>query len=91
MKLLFLRLEVLNPWSKDKFKNLGCLHGKLSKNKAWELEHTVYDGTLLDVSVSYTIREDHAGFELVLGVFTYGIGFRIYDIQHWDIKNNTWK
>ncbi len=84
MKLLHTRLGLTNPWSKDRFKNLGCVSGKISKNLAWELEHTFYDGTILDFDFTISRREDHAGLEIVLGILTYGIHFKIYDTRHWD-------
>ncbi len=91
MNIIKLHLEILNPWSKDRFKNLGCIHGPISKNKAWELEHTFFDGTLLDFSFNITAKEDHAGLEIVLGILTYGIHFRIYDTRHWNIEKRTWE
>lgn len=90
MKLFHTRLELTNPWSKDRFKNLGCIFGKISKNLAWELEHTFYDGTILDFSFTVSRQEDHAGLEIVLGLLTYGIHFKIYDTRHWDHENNRW-
>ena len=75
----------------DYFKNLGCIHGKLFGNKAWELEHTYYSGSLLDIDISVSIREDHAGFEIGVGLFGYGINFRMHDTRHWDYENKTWK
>ncbi len=91
MKLLHTRLELTNPWSKDRFKNLGCVSGRISKNLAWELEHTFYDGTIVDFDFSISRQEDHAGLECVLGVLTYGIHFRIYDIRHWDYGRGQWE
>jgi hypothetical protein len=84
------RLEIRNPWSKDRFKNLGSISGRISKNKAWELEHTFYDGMLLDFDFNFTTRKDHAGLDIVLGLLTYGIHFQIYDTRHWDYENQKW-
>lgn len=83
-------ISISNPWSKDRFKNLGCIWGKISKNKTWELEHSFCDGTFLDINLKYTTKQDHAGFELDLSVLTYGIRFRIYDVRHWDYSQNKW-
>jgi hypothetical protein len=88
--MLNLRLELRNPWSKDRFKNLGCLHGRVSTNKAWELEHTFYDGMLLDCEFKITTKEDHAGLHTMLGILGYAIHFSFYDTRHWDYENNTW-
>ena len=89
MKLFNLQTQIYLPF--DHFKNLGCISGKLFGNKAWELEHTYYSGSLFDIDISWGIREDHAGFEICLGIFGYGIHFHIYDTRHWNYTTNTWE
>jgi hypothetical protein len=89
MKLFNLRFSINLPF--DHFKNLGSISGKFFKNKAWELEHTYYSGSLIDIDTSFSLNEDHAGFEFVFGLFGYGIHFRIYDTRHWDYDNNCWQ
>jgi hypothetical protein len=84
------RLEIASPCTWDYFRNLGCLHGRISKIKAWELEHSYYSGMLLDAEFKLTARGNHAGLEFVLGILGYGIAFRIYDTRHWDYETNTW-
>lgn len=88
--MITLRLEIRNPWSRDIFKNLGSVSGRISTNKAWELEHTFYDGVVFDIDCRLTTRQDHAGLELVLGILGYGVAFRIYDRRHWDYENSRW-
>ena len=88
MKVFSLRSSINLPF--DTFKNLGSISGKLTKHMAWELEHTYYSGTLYDIDISWSIREDHAGFELVLGLFGYGVHFHIYDTRHWDYARGEW-
>lgn len=83
-------LEIKNPLSKDRFKDLGCISGKLTKNKSWELQHTFYDGILLDCTLEWTRHRDHAGLEIVLGTLGYGIHFSIYDNRHWDYVTGQW-
>lgn len=89
--MINLRAAISNPWSKERFKNLGCLHGRISKNKAWELEHTFYDGLILDIDFTFNTKCDHAGLNIVLGILGYGIHFSVYDTRHWDYENNCWK
>jgi hypothetical protein len=89
MKLFTLRAQLYTPW--DYFKNLGCISGRLTKNKAWELEHSYYSGALLDIDISIGRNEDHAGLEIGLGLLGYGIHFKIYDTRHWDYELNSWK
>jgi len=89
MKIVSLRMQISLPF--DHFNNLGSVHGRIGKNTAWELEHTQYSGSLFDIDFSWSIREDHAGLEIGIGLFGYGVGFRIYDTRHWDNETNSWK
>jgi len=89
MKIFSLRTQIHLPF--DHFKNLGCISGQLSKHTAWELEHTYYSGSLLDIDTSLSTREDHAGFDFTLGLFGYGVNFRIYDTRHWNYETNKWE
>ncbi len=82
--MIKIRFEIQNPWSRNRFKNLGSINGHITKNKHWELEHTLYDGLLLDFNFEITTNRDHAGLDLVIGVMTYSIHFSIYDVRHWD-------
>jgi hypothetical protein len=84
------RLEIASPCTWGYFRSLGCLHGRISKTKAWELEHNYYSGMLLDAELKLTTKGDHAGLQVMLGVLGYGIAFRIYDTRHWDYETNTW-
>lgn len=88
--MINLRFEIRNPWSKDRFKNLGCIGGRISKNKAWELEHSFCDAVIFDIECKFTTKQDHAGLELVLGFLGYGVHFRLYDCRHWDYEMGTW-
>jgi hypothetical protein len=89
MKIFSLRAQISLPF--DHFKPLGCISGKLFKNHAWELEHSYYSGSLIDFDINYSIREDHAGFDIVFGIFGYGVSFRIYDTRHWNYDVKTWE
>lgn len=88
--MIDLRFEIKNPWTKNRFKNLGSISGRITKNKSWGLQHTFFDGTILDIEFRFTNKQDHAGLEIVLGILGYGIHFNIYDNRHWDYENNRW-
>jgi hypothetical protein len=88
MKIFSLRTQISLPF--DHFKNLGSIHGRIGAHKAWELEHTYYSGSLVDIDLTYSVREDHAGFEIAVGLLGYGIHFRIYDCRHWDYELGAW-
>lgn len=85
------RLEIKNPWSRDRFENLWHRHGSITKNKFWELEFTLCDSLLIDSCISYKEKTDHAGLEISLGILSYGIAFRILDSRHWDYEQNRWQ
>jgi len=88
--MINLRLEILNPWSRDRFKNLGSVSGKITQNKSWELEHTFCDSVIFDIEFKFTTKQDHAGLELVFGILGYEVHFRICDNRHWDYENDRW-
>ena len=89
MNLFKLQFSIGTPF--EYFKNLGSLYGRLGKHKAWELEHTYYAGCLFDIDTKASIRQDHAGFELVLGLLGYAVNFRIYDTRHWNYETRRWE
>lgn len=72
-------------------KQLYVSSGKLPiKHKFWEFE--IYrDPTLISLLFSYTTHEDHAGLTIRLGMFSFVLGFMIYDSRHWDYETNSWE
>jgi hypothetical protein len=88
MKLVHLRFNLAAPW--DYFKSLGRLSGRLTRYKAWELEHTYYAGSFVDCEFAISAGEDHAGFELAVGLLGYGVSFRVYDTRHWNYQLEKW-
>lgn len=92
MNIFNLRLELSNPVDKwEFFKPLGCVSGRLTKNKSWELEHSFYTGLIVDLDVRVTHNQDHAGIDITFGILGYGIGFRIYDTRHWNYNTDSWE
>jgi len=92
VNILNIRIELSNPFDRwEYFRNLGCMSGKITKYKAWELEHTFYTGLVADLELKWSQRTDHAGIEFVIGILGYGINFRIYDTRHWDDYDKCWK
>ena len=88
--MIKLQLEIRNPWSRDRFKNLGCVFGKITKNMTWEIEHTYHDGMLVDLDFEFTTKQDHAGLHFSVGFLGYNFDFNFYDSRHWDNENNCW-
>jgi hypothetical protein len=87
--MIYLNLTIRNPWS-DKFAPVYGAGSKLTENKAWEFEIYQCD-SIVEIEGRVTVRQDHAGFELGLGLFGYVMRFKFYDTRHWDYKNNTWE
>jgi len=91
MNILNIRIELKNPFDRwDYFKNLGSISGDVGLYKAWELEHTYYSPMLFDADIRWTYQTDHAGIEITVGLFGYGVHFHIYDIRHWDHDKNAY-
>lgn len=86
--MIYLNFTIRNPWS-DQFKNVCAKSGKISKNKAWEFEIYRSD-TVAEFETRVTIREDHAGVKLGLGLFGWTVNAQIYDIRHWNYDTKQW-
>jgi hypothetical protein len=83
--MILFNFNIRNPRSTT-FKNLWCrAYNTPFKHKYIELEFT-RDSTLISFMFDWTIRQDHAGLDLELGLFGYNIHFKFYDSRHWDFK-----
>ncbi len=88
--MLHLNFQITNPFS-DRFKNIKCWSGATPfKNKFWEIQ-LMSTTDLICFKFSCTIRTDHAGLNLELGLFGYNIDFNFYDNRHWDYINGRWE
>jgi hypothetical protein len=92
MNIMNIRIELKNPFDRwDYFRNLGCISGGMTMNKAWELEHSYYSPMLFDADVRWTRKTDHAGLDITIGILGYGISFRIYDTRHYNSYYKAWE
>ena len=87
--MINLQFNIRNPWSK-KFHNYKCYAWQVSKNKAIELE-LLGSSDIIDIHLSITHRQSHAGIEFELGLLGYNIHFMFYDSRHWDHILNKWE
>lgn len=87
--MINLQFNIRNPWSK-KFHNYKCYAWQVSKNKAIELEF-LGSADIVDIHLSITHRQSHAGIEFELGLLGYNIHFMFYDSRHWDHILNRWE
>jgi hypothetical protein len=86
--MISLNFTVRNPWS-DLFKHVQAWNGKLFVNKAWEIEIYRSD-TIIEFESKFTVRQDHAGLTIVLGLFSYTLRAQFYDTRHWDYAGKKW-
>jgi hypothetical protein len=64
-------------------------HGILTQNKAWEFN--IYrTATIFSKSLDLSMRRDHAGLRVEIGLLGYDFEFQIYDVRHWDYEKNTY-
>ena len=64
-------------------------NGILTQNKAWEFN--IYrTATIFSNRLELTMRRDHAGLRLEIGLLGYDVEFQIYDVRHWDYEKNTY-
>lgn len=87
--MIHLILEIVNPFSK-KFSGLFSKHGRITKFKSWEL-NAYRTNTILLIAVDFSVKKDHAGVGLRLGVAGLEIELQIHDIRHWDYKSGRWE
>lgn len=86
-----MRLYLKNPFAKsNKFKNLFSRYFHLYGTKYFEFEILRDNYYLIEIEFRHTKKRDHAGINIVLGIFGYLFSIRIYDSRHWDYKNNCW-
>lgn len=84
------RLSITNPWS-DKFENLYCRAGSTPfKHKFWEFQIMRTD-EIVCVDIRYTVKQDHAGLDIWLALFSYAVNFKIYDNRHWNYEKGCWE
>jgi hypothetical protein len=86
--MIFLNFQITNPWS-DYFKTGYVFSGNLFWNKFWELQ-AMRTHDIVALRVEATIRRDHAGFALELGLLSFNLAFTVYDSRHWDHEEERW-
>lgn len=86
--MIDLNFAIDYPFS-DRFKILASTSKLLTKHKA--IEASAYKtSTIIMLSLSYCIRQDHAGLRIMLGLVGYECQLHIYDTRHWDDEKKCW-
>ena len=88
--MLYLCLNITNPWIESNFTNIFNRSWLLSKFKAFELELIRDTNSLILFVFRATARSDHAGVSFEVGLLGFSINFRLYDTRHWDYDKNSW-
>jgi hypothetical protein len=88
--MIYLNFNLRNPWGSG-FKSLWHKAGAtFFKNKFWEVQ-IIENDNWLRLEFEFTIRQDHAGANLELGLFGYEIHFTFYDNRHWNYEWDCWE
>lgn len=83
-------LVIAAPW-KVNFHNLFCWTTPLPvQHKYLEVEF-LRIGNLVTAEFHWTVKQDHAGIRLSIGLFCYELAIQCYDNRHWDDEKNQWK
>ena len=87
--MIYLNLNIRNPWS-GRCENVKNWAGQITENKCWEIEILKTDNWFR-FELQYTVRQDHAGFGIELGLLGWEFHAGIHDSRHWDYTNNRWE
>ncbi len=88
--MIYFNVNIRNPYWAERFKNIWWkAGGTLLKNKFWEVQILKNDN-LFRLEFGFTVRQDHAGLNLELGLLGYEIHFTFYDNRHWNHEENRW-
>lgn len=88
---MYFNFSIKNFWyNSKKLKSYFLLHKKLSKFKHLELECVNDNYNIFCFEFKISFKEDHAGIRLSLSILGIEVYITVYDIRHWDYKNNNW-
>lgn len=88
--MIYFNFNIRHPGWWERFNNIKCWAGEtFVKYKYWEIQ-VIKNDNLLRVEFEWTIKQDHAGVNLELGLFGYEIHATIYDNRHWNTEENRW-
>ncbi len=88
--MIYFNVNVRNPYWWNRFENIKSWAGKtLWEHKFWEIQITKAP-ELFRIEFEFTVRQDHAGPRLELGLLGYSIYFMFYDNRHWDTETDDW-
>ena len=87
--MIHLSFSLNNPFVRPVFKLLFVRYFNF-KYKTFEAQIYKDSADLIALNINYTIRGDHAGITLGVGLFGYRFDINVYDNRHWDYVTNDW-
>ncbi len=88
--MIYFNFNIRNPGWCERFANIKCWMGEtFVKHKYWEIQ-VIKNDNLLRVEFEWTVKQDHAGVNLELGLLGFEIHATIYDNRHWNTDENRW-
>lgn len=89
--MIYLNFNLRYPRWTERFATIRTWHGPTPfPNKYWEIQ-IIKNENLIRLEFEFTIKQDHAGANLELGLFGYEVHFTFYDNRHWDYEKNCWE
>ena len=82
--------NISNPWSRRWRHVWARAYNTPFKNKHVELE-LFAENTIVCFSFNWSLRRDHAGLTIELGLLGYSISLNIYDQRHWSVDDGNWE
>lgn len=91
--MIYFSFRLANPFviRDDDYLHTISKHGRLTKNKFWEIEFHKSSDTIINFGIDLSFRRSHSGFNIWFGLLGYWGSFEIYDRRHWNSKNNCWE
>jgi len=90
--MININVQLTNPFS-TRWKTIYYTSSpapEKGKYRVWEVQ-AFKDNTIISFSFRWTMRTDHAGVELSVGLLGYSIMTTVSDTRHWDNDTNAWK
>ena len=87
--MIYFNISIRNPfWNRfETIKHWSCKEPR--NHKSWEIQVTK-DDDLFCIEFDWSIRQDHAGIGLELGLLGYKINFSWCDTRHWYVEKGRW-
>ena len=81
--MININLNIRNPFNRN-FKRLwGCARSTPFAHKFVEF-HLYKDNSIISININWTVRQDHSGLNVEIGLLSYCFDFNFYDSRHWD-------